>query len=103
METELISLGGPLGVVAVTVEDALEVLLQEVLGNLDTLLTSLDAVGNLGEELGSQGVEDGVHQGDVLGGAHGTELETMTAVREGRGAVAVLRGGVDDGQEIRRG
>ena len=40
----------------------------------------------------TDGVEHGVHHGHVLRGTHGPELEAVPAVREGGGAVAVLRG-----------
>ena len=36
----------------------------------------------------------------VLRRAHGAELEAVTAVRERRRAVAVLRGGVHDGHDV---
>mmetsp|Transcript_13315 Transcript_13315/g.32391 ORF Transcript_13315/g.32391 Transcript_13315/m.32391 type:complete len:249 (-) Transcript_13315:1596-2342(-) len=62
VEAERVSLCRPFGIVAVAVEDAPEVLLQEVLGHLDSRFTGLDTTGDVGKYLGSHSIEDDVHQ-----------------------------------------
>ena len=57
-----------------------------------------DGVGEFFECLGGDGGQHRVHHGHVLRGSDGAELESVTAVGEGRGAVAVLCGDLDGGQ-----
>ena len=69
-----------------------------------------DGVGEFFECLGGDGGQHRVHHGHVLRGSDGAELESVTAVGEGRGAVAVLGGDLDGckhrgahGEELGRG
>mmetsp|Transcript_20106 Transcript_20106/g.46575 ORF Transcript_20106/g.46575 Transcript_20106/m.46575 type:complete len:351 (+) Transcript_20106:250-1302(+) len=77
-------------VVAVTIEDSTFVLGVELARDVGGVLARLDAVGDGLERVGGDGVEDGVHHRHVLGRADGAVLEASAAVRERRGAVAVL-------------
>ena len=89
-DAELVGLGGPRRIVAVTVVHHLEVLLEHILRDGDGVLARLDAVRDFSKLLGGERIEHSVDQGHVLGGAHRAELEAMAAVGEGGGAVAIL-------------
>mmetsp|Transcript_55703 Transcript_55703/g.156288 ORF Transcript_55703/g.156288 Transcript_55703/m.156288 type:complete len:597 (-) Transcript_55703:34-1824(-) len=82
-------------VVVVSVEDDLPVLLEGFTGNVGGVCSSIDLVGEFTKLLGRDGVENGVHQGDVLGGSDGTEFETGSSVRERRSSVSVLGGNLE--------
>lgn len=81
----------PFRIVTVTVEDTLVVLGQHVLRDGERLFAGFEAVGDNLERFSRDGVQNGVHEGHVLGGTGGAELEAVTTVRERRGTVTVFR------------
>ena len=85
--------------VVVTVEDDAPVLVQGLTGNIDGRLSGINAIRELAELLGDDGVEDGVDHRHVLGRTDGTELETSSTIGEGGGTVAVL-GGDLEGEDL---
>mmetsp|Transcript_60321 Transcript_60321/g.127737 ORF Transcript_60321/g.127737 Transcript_60321/m.127737 type:complete len:273 (+) Transcript_60321:455-1273(+) len=93
-DAALDSLLRPVGIVTVAVEDALEVGLEHLLGHSGSAPSHFDLGGNFAELVGHHSSQYCVDQGDVLAGAASTELESVAAEWEGRGAVTVLgRGG----------
>mmetsp|Transcript_10287 Transcript_10287/g.18589 ORF Transcript_10287/g.18589 Transcript_10287/m.18589 type:complete len:201 (-) Transcript_10287:1482-2084(-) len=91
---------GPIRGVAVSVEHHFDVVFEEGLRHGDRRLAALHSVRDLLELRCHHGREDGVDEGDVLGGAHGAELEAVAAVGEGAGPVAVLRGRGDEREVV---